>query len=801
MDTLASAIDLYRKGNARAAALACERRLAVCGDDAEALSLLAEIHLATGRSESALPPLEKLTQLRPRDAAAHRRLAGALLAHDRAEGAVEALRIAITLEPGSIRAHNNLGQALMRLGRVSDAIGSYAEALRLDAGYAIGHNNLGLALTASGELEQAAESFRRAIALDPALAIAEVNLAIVLEQRDELTEALLAYERALAKAPRLVEAWLGCGSVLTTLSRFERALECCETGLRLRPGDATTLTRKAFALLALERAPESLDCADAALQIEHNSAEAHHIRAGALRRLGRHSEALQSLELAVALKPDFVDAWSNRGTVLHEMGNVEAAVACYRKALENDPKDIQARTRSLARLIPSVPLSEAEVTSARSAFDTQILELESWLHARTLSLRDVLTVAQQQFFYLSYQEITNRPLLERYRTASAARLATFGHLSAATTGITTVRADRVSQRSKVGFVSAHVHDHSVFTAILRGWLQYLDHERFELTLFSVGSKQDALTRAVGASVDQFETGARPIVDWARAIRDHDLDALIFPEIGMNETTLALAGMRLARRQFAAWGHPETSGLPTIDGYLSAELFEPAEAQTHYTERLIRLPNLGVHYRPYELPSSPVDLEQLGIIRDGPLLLCPGVPFKYRPQDDRILVEVARRLGRCTFVFFQYEVLELSQRLQARIAAAFRSAKLDPAQYLLWIPWQPRHAFFALLRQADVYLDTIGFSGFNTMMQAIECHLPCVTYEGRFMRGRLGSGILRRLGLTELVAVEKEQYVDLAVKLAANAEYRTQIREAIRRAEATVYGDMDAVAALAGVLLE
>jgi predicted O-linked N-acetylglucosamine transferase (SPINDLY family) len=801
MNTLASAVDLYRKGNARAAELACERRLAVASDDAETLSLLAEIHLSTGRSGSALALLERLAQLRPRDAAAHRRLAGALLAYDRPEDAVDTLRFAIVLEPDSTRAYNNLGQALMRLGKVSEAIGSYAEALRLHGGYAIGHNNMGLALTASGEFARAAESFRHAIALDPTLTIAEVNLAIVYEQRDELTEALQAYECALAKAPHLVEAWMGRGSVLTKLNRFEPALECCEMALKLRPGDAVTLTRKASILLALERATESLDCADAALKIEQYSAEAHHIRAGALRRLGRHSEALQSLERALARKPDYVEAWGNRGTVLHEMGNFEASVASYRKALDLNPDDIQARTRLLARLIPSVPLSEDEVSSTRSAFDAQILELESWLHVRTLSLRDALTVAQQQFFYLSYQEISNRALIERYRRASAARLAKVDRLSAPHTRITAVSAERASQRCKVGFVSAHVHDHSVFNAILRGWLQYLDHERFELALFSVGSKQDDLTRAAGASVDQFETGARPIVDWARAIRDRDLDALIFPEIGMNETTLALAALRLARRQFAAWGHPETSGLPTIDGYLSAELFEPADAQAHYTERLIRLPNLGVHCLPFGIPSSPVDLEQLGIFRDGPLLLCPGVPFKYRPQDDRILVEIARRLERCTFVFFQYEVAELSQKLQARIAAAFRSAKLDPAQYLVWIPWQPRAAFFALLRQADVYLDTIGFSGFNTMMQAIECQLPCVTYEGRFMRGRLGSGILRRLGLSELVAVEKDQYVDLAVKLAASAGYRTEIREAIRRVGATAYADMDAVGALAGVLLE
>ena len=800
MDTLTGAIELYRGGNAREAELACERCIALDALDTGAHSLLAEIHLTTGRSASAVALLERLTQLRPRDAAAYRRLGGVLLALDRASDAVDALRVAIHLEPDSVRAHNNLGQALMRLGSVSDAIGSYADALRLDEHYAIGHNNLGLALTAGGDFDRAAESFRRAIALDPAMAIAEVNLASVFEQRGQLTEALQCHERALDRAPRLVEAWVGRGSVLTQLNHFESALPCFDSALTLRPEDAAALTHKAFVLSVLERAEESLDCADRALVIQPNSAETHNIRAGALRRLGRHSEALQSLDRALALKADYVDAWCNRAMILHETGEFEAAVAAYRQALELDPDNIQARTRLLARLIPSVPLSEEEVGGARNAFDAQILDLESWLGTRTLDLRDALTVAQQQFFYLTYQEMSNRSLLERYRAASAARLAKFEQLTPARAKIPQVTAERVSPRFKLGFVSAHVHDHSVYNAILRGWLRHLDHDRFELALFSVSQKRDAMSREAATWVDHVETGAKPIVDWARMIRDRDLDALIFPEIGMNETTLALAGLRLARRQFAAWGHPETSGLPTIDGYLSAELFEPPEADAHYTESLLRLPNLGVHCLPYGISSTSIDLERLGIRRDGPLLLCAGVPFKYRPQDDATLVEIARRLGRCTFVFFQHEVAELSRKLRARITTAFRKAGLDPSQHLVWIPWQPREAFFALLRQADVYLDTIGFSGFNTMMQAVECHLPCVTYEGRFMRGRLGSGILRRLGVSELVAIDKQQYVDIAVKLAANPEYRAQIREAIRHAESTAYADMATVGALAGVLL-
>jgi predicted O-linked N-acetylglucosamine transferase (SPINDLY family) len=354
---------------------------------------------------------------------------------------------------------------------------------------------------------------------------------------------------------------------------------------------------------------------------------------------------------------------------------------------------------------------------------------------------------------------------------------------------------------RVGFISAHVHDHSVFHAILRGWLECLEHRRFEVALFNLSTRHDACIEAAVAACDSVESGVRSVADWARCIRDGDLDALIFPEIGMNETTLALASLRLARQQFVAWGHPETSGLPTIDSFLSAELFEPPEAESHYAERLIKLPNLGVYCRPYAIESAAVDLSKLELDREGPLLICPGVPFKYRPHHDAVLVEIASRLGRCTFVFFDHEIPELSRKLDARLSVAFKQGGLYPQHYLKWIPWQPRASFFGLMSQADVYLDTIGFSGFNTMMQAVQCQLPCVTYAGRFMRGRLGSGILQRLGISELIARDTDEYIELAVRLAIDTSYRESIRVAMSLAEHRLYEDTTAIDALSELLLD
>lgn len=767
MDSLANVIELFRRGSTQEAVNACERRLARSEGDKEALSLLADMHLATGEHERAAALLTRFVQLHPRDAAAHRKLAGALVALGRAHDAAATLQHAIQIEPGSTRAHNNLGQALMQIGDNLEAIRSFEEALRLDPGYALARHNLGSAYLAAGNSEQA----------------------------------LSCFELALLHEPNLADAWVSRGTVLANLNRLESALNCFDAALKLRPDDAAAWTKKALVLLTLERAPECLDAADVAIRVDERAVEAHNVRAGALRRLGRHADALRSLEHALALDPAHAEAWRNHSTVLHDMGQIDAALASGRRALACDPDDIKTRARLLARLIPQVPLSKQEVTAARNAFDAQLSEFEAWLNTRDLSKRDALTMAQQQFFYLSYQEVSNRELLQRYRSACASRLAGYAPAADIAGPVEHALGATAPGRFRLGIVSAHLYDHSVFNALVQGWLQCLDRAQFNVTLFGVGWKQDSVTQAAAAAVDHAEIGTRPLDSWIRLIRRHDLDALIYPEIGMNETTLALASLRLARRQFVAWGHPETSGLPTIDGYLSAELFEPDDAQEHYTERLIRLPNLGVHYRPYDTESAIVDLRSLGIDGAGPVLICPGVPFKYAPQDDHVFIGIARRLRQCTFVFFQHEPAELSRKLHSRLDAAFAAAQLDGANYLRLIPWQPRPAFFGLLQRADVYLDTIGFSGFNTMMQAIECDLPCVTHHGKFMRGRLGSGILTRLGLTRWIAHDKQQYIDRAVTLGSDAATRANVRASIRGGKAAAYEDRESIAGLTRVLLE
>jgi protein O-GlcNAc transferase len=241
--------------------------------------------------------------------------------------------------------------------------------------------------------------------------------------------------------------------------------------------------------------------------------------------------------------------------------------------------------------------------------------------------------------------------------------------------------------------------------------------------------------------------------------------------------LKLASLRLAPVQAASWGHPETTGLPTIDYYLSAEGLEPSGAQVNYSEKLVALPNLGCFFEPRSAEGPRPVLQELGIEAGVPVFVCPGVPFKYAPPHDWVFPELARRLGRCQFVFFNHRAQAQMERTRTRLSAAFTARGLEPERFLVFVPWLTKAAFQGVMSQAHACLDTIGFSGFNTALQAVQAGLPIVTREGRFLRGRLASGILGRMGLSELVAGSEEAYVDLAERITENDTYRARIDDA------------------------
>ena len=149
------------------------------------------------------------------------------------------------------------------------------------------------------------------------------------------------------------------------------------------------------------------------------------------------------------------------------------------------------------------------------------------------------------------------------------------------------------------------------------------------------AERDAETLMAEKLCDRFVQGPLSLDAWRRTILQDAPDVLLYPETGMDKTTVQLAAQRLANVQCCSWGHPVTSGLPTMDYFLSSELMEPAGAAAHYSEQLIRLPNLSIYYQPAEVSPVAIDRSQLGLRASAVAYWCGQSLPKYLPQFDQV----------------------------------------------------------------------------------------------------------------------------------------------------------------------
>ncbi len=588
---------------------------------------------------------------------------------------------------------------------------------------------------------------------------------------------------AKAAAPDSAEACFRLGSELAQSGQLDQAIALLRRAVELAPQGAPAYHNLASAYRDRGDAPSALAAYREAARLDPRFPEAHYGVGLMLMGERRYDEALASLRRAIELNPRFAEARLQAGNAHMGLGDWQAALGEFKAAVDARPDYAEARWARAMSQLPAVYSFGTDPAERRHAFAAQLDALCKWF-AATRRPDAYLAVGVHQPFYLAYQETANRELLAKYGALCASLMGAWQ--SQAGLAPPALRQGAQSRsKPRIGIVSAHVHDHSVWTALVRGWVERLAAAN-DLHIFHLGATQDAETALARRRAARFDAGPRPFDAWAHAIHGAQLDLILYPEIGMDATTAKLASLRLAPVQAASWGHPETSGLPTIDYYLSAQGLEPAEAQANYTEKLVALPNLGCWLVPGKEESAKPPA--LDVQSDEVLLLCPGNAFKYAPHHDQLFAAIARRVPRSRLLFFRTRPEPLAEKLRERLRESFRRAGVDFERQVVFLPWQSRGAFRALLRRADLYLDTLGFSGFNTVVHALECGLPVVAREGRFLRGRLASGVLRHLALDELVAESDEAYVELAATLAADRERRQALRKLIEAGRERLYRD-------------
>ncbi|HWS65287.1 MAG TPA: tetratricopeptide repeat protein [Steroidobacteraceae bacterium] len=728
----------------------------------------------------------------------------------------------IAQAPDHFDATHLLGVIALQEGRLEQARSLIAAALRIDPNDTAALNNLGTVHLRNRELEVAHKHFERAVKLQPNSSSGLTNLGTVLRELGRPREALVPLRRAHSGDPKSAIVCNLLGACLLETGDAHAAVELFEAATLAEPDNADGWGNLAVALNSTGEHSRAQECAVKAVAMRPHSSAAVAVLAAVEFEQGQIETAIARYREAIALPEPSVQTHCAYANALWTSGRCEEALEQLRQALAIDGNNAVARWKLAMSQCRTFYGTEGDIERSRQAFSQCLGDLQAWFHA-VRRPEAYAAVGTTQPFFIAYQPFNNRDLLSHYGKVCSEWMASMvlDSPEAQTTrpqspGEPTAKGNKI----RVGIASAHIRDHSVWNAITKGWIRHLDKSRFEVWLYQLGRTTDEETVRARGDVDRFEDRPKNLQAWVKTIREANLDVLIYPEIGMDALTTQLASVRLAPVQAAAWGHAETSGLPTMDFYISADGLEPVNAQENYSERLVRLPNLGVCVEPLAPSITVPDLRPLGLPDDEPLLLCPGTPFKYSPVHDHVWARIAkglradsgrrgwariagrlRRRSRGRLVFFRSGNKSMDELLAQRLRRAFDREQVDFDAHVCLVPYLDRPRFFGLMQHAALMLDTVGFSGFNNALQAIETGLPVLANEGDFMRGRLASGIMRRMDLPELVASTNEDFIRTAIRLASDASACRELRVKIAERRGILFRDVEPVRALERFLIE
>jgi protein O-GlcNAc transferase len=736
----------------------------------------------------------EVLRLQPTHSEAWHLLGVIALQNGKLESAVELIGNAIALQGAVADAHNNRAIALHMLGRIDAALAGFDRALALQPDYAAARNNRGELLRETGRSEEALECFDKAIALDPDYAVAHNNRGIVLRKAGRLEEALASYDRAIALQPDHAGGYSNRGNVLLDLGHAEAALASYDAAIALEPDNAEAYKGRGNALSDLERFKEALSCYDRAIALRPDYADAHCDRGSALRTLGRPQEALASYDRAIALKPGDPGPYLSRGELLRFEGRTDDAVDSFEAGVVADPLHGPCRLAACLAQLPVLYRSEAEIPLRRRRYVTALERLAA-ATTEPRVMRSLTGVIGFQPFYLPYQGEND-----------VVPQAIYGRLVSRILAETQPAAPRsprpaAGSRIRLGIVSGYFSSHTVFKLFLESWLTEIDRDRFEVIGFHTGRLADHVTAWAAGLCDRFVQDLGSKGAWREAIADAAPDVLLYPEVGMDPVVGWLAAQRLAPVQCVTWGHPETTGMPTVDYFLSSDLMEPPDGGTHYTERLVRLPRLGLHYTPHGNPPLAIDRAALDLDPAVPVFWSGQSLFKYLPQYDRVFARIAEAVGECRFVFVSTVTPALTAIFRERLGRAFAASGLDAERYCTILPSMPHDRFIGVAGLADVILDPPGWSGGKSTLDCLALNPAIVTLPGRFMRGRHAAAILRQIGCEATIAGSPDEYVAIAARLATDAAWRMRVREAVAERKSRAFRDRGCIRALETFLAE
>ncbi|HEB86819.1 MAG TPA: hypothetical protein ENI68_07385 [Gammaproteobacteria bacterium] len=356
-----------------------------------------------------------------------------------------------------------------------------------------------------------------------------------------------------------------------------------------------------------------------------------------------------------------------------------------------------------------------------------------------------------------------------------------------------------SGRLRVGFISEYFMDHSV-ARDRGGIIAHISRDKFEVITIFLQKPRDTLGRYIWNHSDRHlmltEKSNYDYLDvWRNQIEELELDVLIYCDIGMSVDTYFLAYSRLAPVQITTWGHSDTSGIGTIDYFISSELFEdPERCHDHYTEELILTKSICTYYINHSVNITHNKLannigEKYWLDNEYcHIYLSLQTKQKFHPDFDYVYQGILAG-DPCAVIVMCAVTSQVKAEFYKRIRKKLRG---NIRRLILLEKQLSLNEYLALLKYAHVILDSYPFGGCNSCFEAFYFGKCIITRPSHFINGRFTSGMYMKMGVTDLIAHSNDEYIQLALRVASDDTYREALEQRIREQSGQLFEDKESV---------
>ena len=247
------------------------------------------------------------------------------------------------------------------------------------------------------------------------------------------------------------------------------------------------------------------------------------------------------------------------------------------------------------------------------------------------------------------------------------------------------------------------------------------------------------------------------------IKNNNIDILIDMQGHMCKNYNDLLSKRLAPIQIHFLGYPGTIGIPNIDYLIADKTIIPNDSCKFYREKIAYMPNC------YQVNSESNLIDKT--FNSQIFKFCNfNTHYKFDKKLIFVWIDILKKVPN-SYLYLNKGNLE---KTITKIAS-YNGVE----NRIIFLKLLSHKYHLKRVSSMDLGLDSYRLNGHTTSSDLICSGVPLITYSSDTYQNRVSKSILKSLDLEELVCYSYNDYIDLAVKIATDKQYHTNLIKKIK----------------------